>query len=52
MFTEFYFQIEIFSGCFCQEGWVKMFPVANNSEADLNNPCVQECDFSQCGGRK
>ncbi|CAG9800210.1 unnamed protein product [Chironomus riparius] len=41
------------TGCFCADSnQVKMFPVANNTVADPNNPCVSTCDFTKCEASK
>ncbi|KAL7048968.1 hypothetical protein ACKWTF_003554 [Chironomus riparius] len=41
------------TGCFCADSdQIKMFPVANNTVADPNNPCVSTCDFTKCEASK
>lgn len=37
------------TGCFCADpNQVKKFPVANNTLADKNNPCVSSCTGVSC----
>lgn len=36
------------TGCFCPEGKVKMFPVANNTAIEPNNQCVTDCSKVSC----